>query len=85
MKKGRLNGGAPDRVRTYDRPLRRRMLYPTELRAHGWTDPQILTRSDLLGNRVSLRFASETGIFRRISVRAEVAPTSFLSLASQQQ
>ena len=26
--------GAPDRIRTCDHPLRRRMLYPTELQAH---------------------------------------------------
>ena len=26
--------GAPDRIRTCDHPLRRRMLYPAELRAH---------------------------------------------------
>ena len=26
--------GAPDGTRTHDHPLRRRMLYPTELQAH---------------------------------------------------
>ncbi len=29
-----LKNGAPDRIRTCDHPLRRRMLYPAELRAH---------------------------------------------------
>lgn len=31
---GRVPRGAPCRTRTYDRPLRRRLLYPAELRAH---------------------------------------------------
>ena len=30
----KLPNGAPDRIRTCDHPLRRRMLYPTELQAH---------------------------------------------------
>ncbi len=30
---GHLKNGAPGRIRTCDHPLRRRMLYPTELRA----------------------------------------------------
>jgi len=33
MKKGKTKHGAPDWIRTSDRPLRRRVLYPAELRA----------------------------------------------------
>ena len=38
----KLQNGAPDRIRTCDHPLRRRMLYPTELQAHN--DDNIIKR-----------------------------------------
>ena len=38
----KLPNGAPDRIRTCDHPLRRRMLYPTELQAHN--DDNIIKR-----------------------------------------
>ena len=40
--------GAPGRIRTCDHPLRRRMLYPTELRAPGTTQPAVTLQLRLL-------------------------------------
>ena len=47
--------GAPGVSRTHDRPLRRRMLYPTELRAQNREPLRLGTGPDAVGNGLSVR------------------------------
>ena len=57
-----------DRIRTYDRLLRRQMLYPAELRDQkksGWQDSNLRPPAPKAGAMTGLRYTPKTTIKRR--------------------